>query len=164
MIKVGATLPDVLVCTASSKGLVQVRTSDLFSGKRAVLFSVPGAFTPTCSAKHLPGYIEKGEDFRGRGVEVLACLSTNDGFVMRAWEEQSGADGTVIMIADGNGDLVKAMGLEADHSGHGMGWRAQRAALVLEDCVVTCLFVEPKGGFGVSSADNVLAHIDDFYI
>jgi len=159
MIEVGATLPDVLVCTAGSEGLVQVRTSDLFNGKRAVLFTVPGAFTPTCSAKHLPGYIAKWEDFRGRGVEVVACLSTNDGFVMKAWEAKSGADGAVIMIADGNGELVRAMGLEVDQSGHGMGWRAQRSAIVLEDCVVTHLFVEPKGSFGISSADNVLNHI-----
>lgn len=159
MIKVGATLPAMSVFIPGTDGPEQVNTSDLFKGKRAVVFTVPGAFTPTCSAKHLPGYIEKADALRDKGIEMVGCLSVNDAFVMTAWGQKSGAQGAVTMIADGNGDLVSALGLDVDQSARGMGVRAQRVAIVLDNCVVTHMFVEPKGSFGVSSAENVLANI-----
>tara|TARA_B110000438_G_scaffold198156_1_gene189657 strand:+ start:6208 stop:6687 length:480 start_codon:yes stop_codon:yes gene_type:complete len=157
MMKVGTRIPNAEVYVAGQDGPSKVATAELLKGKRAVLFSVPGAFTPTCSAKHLPGYVEQIDAFRSKGVDTIACVSVNDVFVMSAWAEQAKAQDSILMIADGNCRFVRAMGLEANQSERGMGWRAQRAAIVLDDRVVTHLFIEPKGSFAVSSADHVLA-------
>jgi peroxiredoxin len=123
-----------------------------------VLFGVPGAFTPTCSARHLPGFVEHAAEFHARGVDSLVCMSVNDVFVMAAWGKHAGADG-IVMLADGNGDFAKSLGLEVDASAFGMGLRCNRFALVAEDGVVQQLFVETPGEFRVSSAEHVLANL-----
>ena len=156
-IEIGDALPDVSLRYVGSDGPAAATIGELITGKRAVLFTVPGAFTPTCSAKHLPGYIEKAQALRDAGIDLIACVSVNDAFVMGAWAKTSDAGDSVMMIADGNGDFVRATGLDVDQTERGMGLRAQRAALVVDDGVVTHLFVEPKGSFGVSSAESVLA-------
>ena len=120
---------------------------------------MPGAFTPTCSAKHLPGFVERADEFAAKGVDVIACIAVNDVFVMNAWGKDQGAGGKVMMLADGNGDFSKALGLEMDASGFGMGTRGQRFALVADDGVVTTLNVEAPGAFEVSSAEYVLSQL-----
>lgn len=139
-------------------GPATVTTDDVFSGKKVVLFSVPGAFTPTCSARHLPGFIEQYEEFTARGVDTVACVSVNDVFVMDAWSKSADA-GDILMLADGNGEFAAALGLEMDARDFGMGLRSQRFALVAEDGVVTGLFVEGPGEFRVSSAEHVLTKL-----
>jgi peroxiredoxin len=140
-------------------GVQAVTTAEIFKGKKVVLFSVPGAFTPTCSAKHLPGYVEKFEEFQRRGIEV-ACMAVNDAFVMGAWgKSQSTPDG-LMMLADGNGAFTQALGLELDATAFGMGLRSKRFALYAEDGVVKLLHVEAPGEFKVSSAEAVLAALD----
>ena len=156
-IAVGGKLPDAPVYIIGPNGPMATTTIDLFSGKKAILFSVPGAFTPTCSARHLPGFMEKAGDFCSKGVNIVACVSINDAFVMEAWANKVDVGDAVLMVADGNGDFANALGLDVDQSTQGMGNRAQRAAMILDDCVVTNLFIEPQGSFGVSSAENVLA-------
>lgn len=156
-IAVGESAPNVRVNVAGPEGPVSEATGDLVSGKKVVLFTVPGAFTPTCSAKHLPGFMDKAKDFQEKGVGLIACVSVNDAFVMQAWATAVGVGDSVMLIADGNAEFVKALGLDVDQSERGMGIRARRAAMVLDDGVVTHLFVEPKGSFGVSSAESVLA-------
>ena len=151
------TLPDVAVTVVGPDGQMATTTQSLFSSTKAVLFSVPGAFTPTCSARHVPGYIEKAEDFRALGIGLIACVSVNDAFVMEAWAQSTGAQNAVTMIADGNGTFVKALGLDVDQSERGMGLRAKRSAMIVEDGVVQKLFIEPPGSFGVSSAESVLS-------
>src|SRR5690606_10294486 len=123
-------------------------TDALFTGKKVVLFSVPGAFTPTCSAKHLPGYVQKADELKRRGVDTIACMAVNDVFVMSAWGKSSDADGKVLMLADGNGEYVRALGLELDASKFGMGQRGKRFSMIVEDGVVKQLNVEPPGEFG----------------
>lgn len=135
-----------------------VDTRAYFSGRKVVLFSVPGAFTPTCSNEHLPGYIQHAEAFREKGVDAIACMAVNDVFVMAAWGRSAGADG-IDMLADGNGDFTRALGLESDARPWGMGMRGLRFALVAEDGVVTRLYVEAPGEFRVSAAEYVLARI-----
>jgi peroxiredoxin len=132
-------------------------TDALFSGKKVVLFAVPGAFTPTCSAKHLPGFIEKADEIRKKGVDDIICMSVNDAFVMKAWGEDRGAGDKVRLIADGNGDLTKALGLQFDGSGIGFGLRSQRFAAIIENGVVKTLAVDAGGKFEVSSAEAILA-------
>ena len=154
-IQTGDALPDVAVFLARPDGPQATTTGDLFRLGRSVLFAVPGAFTPTCSARHLPGYIEHTGDFYKTGVDRIACVATNDAFVMAAWAQKAGA-GEILMVADGNAQFVTALGLAADQSERGMGVRAQRFALVIQDGVVAHVFVEPPGGFGVSGADHVL--------
>ena len=139
-------------------GVQAINTDELFAGKKVVLFAVPGAFTPTCSAKHLPGYVEKLEEFGKRGIDV-ACVSVNDAFVMGAWAKDQHVPDNVHMLADGNGAFTKALGLELDATAFGMGLRAKRFALYAEDGVVKQLHVEAPGEFKVSAADYVLEHL-----
>jgi peroxiredoxin len=156
-IQVGDSLPQATLNTLKD-GVQAIGTDELFNGKKVVLFAVPGAFTPTCSAKHLPGYISQLEAFQKKGVEV-ACLSVNDAFVMGAWAKDQAVPEGIHMLADGNGAFTKALGLELDATPFGMGLRAKRFALYAEDGVVKQLHVEAPGEFKVSSADYVLEHL-----
>ena len=155
-LKVGATLPDVTFMTMTADGPVPMSTDDVFAGKRVALFAVPGAFTPTCSAKHLPGFIAKAAELKAKGVDRIACTSVNDVFVMGAWGKDQGAGDDVLMLADGNGDFASALGLEMDGSAFGMGKRSQRYALVVNDKKVEHVFVDEPGNFEVSSAEHML--------
>jgi peroxiredoxin len=157
-IKTGDHIPETTLTVMSESGPVPVTTAEIFDGKKVVLVSVPGAFTPTCSARHLPGFIEHADKLRAAGVDTIAFVSVNDVFVMNAWGKSTGADG-ILMLADGNGDFARALGLELDATSFGMGMRSQRFALVAEDGVVSHLFVESPGEFRVSSAENVLASL-----
>jgi len=156
-IQVGDRLPELTLKTMASDGIKDVKTGELFAGKRVVLFALPGAFTPTCSAKHLPGFIEHAAAIREKGVDRIVCLSVNDAFVMGAWGKAQGAGDAVMMLADGNGEFSKAVGLDFDGSGFGMGRRSQRYAMIVENGVVKKLFVEQPMKFEVSSAESVLA-------
>ena len=155
-IQVGDRLPDATFKVMTENGPSDVTTSALCSGKKVVIFALPGAFTPTCSAKHLPGFIRNASQLRDKGVDTIACLSVNDAFVMGAWGKDQGAGSDVVMLADGNADFTKAIGLELDASGFGMGTRSQRYAVVADDGVVSALHVEAPGAFEVSSAEAVL--------
>jgi peroxiredoxin len=157
-IAVGDKLPDVKVVKATAEGNEAVQTTDYFAGRKVVLFSVPGAFTPTCSAKHLPGFVDKAAAIKAKGVDEIACTAVNDPFVMKAWSAASGS-ADVTMLADGNGDLAKALGLVLDGTGFGLGLRGQRFAAVINDGVVEQLHVEAPGDFKVSSAEYVLEHL-----
>jgi Peroxiredoxin len=136
-----------------------LKTEELFAGKKAVLFAVPGAFTPTCSAKHLPGFIYHAPAFAAKGIDIIACVSVNDAFVMGAWGNSAGAGDKIVMLADGNGDFTRALGLESDATKYGMGIRSQRYAMLLDDGTVKKLFIEAPGAFEVSSAEHVLTQI-----
>jgi len=153
-IQVGDKIPSV---TVKATDMNDISTDDLFGGKKVVLFAVPGAFTPTCSNQHLPGFVEQADAIRAKGVDDVICMSVNDAFVMGAWGEDRGASDRVRMIADGNGDLSKALGLDFDGSGIGFGLRCQRFAAIVEDGVVTTLAVEAPGKFEVSSAEAILS-------
>jgi peroxiredoxin len=155
-IKVGDRIPSVTLMHMTDKGPGPVTTDDLFGKKKVVLFALPGAFTPTCSARHLPGFVEHAADFKKKGVDAIVCLSVNDAFVMNAWGKDQNTAGKVEMIADGNGELTKKLGLEMDASKFGMGVRSQRYAAVIEDMVLKSLEVEEPGAFKVSSADHML--------
>jgi peroxiredoxin len=155
-IKVGDKLPSISLKYMNKDGMQTATTDDLFKGKKAVLFGLPGAFTPTCSAKHLPGFVTNAEALKKKGVEVIACLSVNDAFVMDAWGKAQNAGEKVLMLADGNGDFAKATGLTMDGTGYGMGLRTSRWAMVLEDGQVKTLNVEAPGAFEVSSAEAVM--------
>lgn len=157
-IKAGDKIPDATVMRMGDSGPEPVKSSDLFKGK-VVLFSVPGAFTPTCSAKHLPGFVEKAAEIKAKGVDKIVCMAVNDAFVMNAWGKDQNVGDKVEMIADGNGDLTRALGLSLDATGFGLGERGQRFAFVANDGVIEQLFVEEGGAFQVSSADNVLSHL-----
>src|SRR6201997_4768030 len=159
IIKVGDKLPSVTLTEATAEGPKPVKTDDLFKGKRVALFAVPGAFTPTCSAKHLPGYKTHAADLRAKGVETIACVSVNDVFVMKAWGQDQGVGGDVIMLADGNGEFTRAMGLEMDASRFGMGPRSQRYSMVVRDGVIKEINVQSGGEFRVSSAEYMLAQL-----
>ncbi len=154
-IKVGEKIPDVKLKAATSEGMRDITTAELFGGKRVVLFALPGAFTPTCSAKHLPGFIEKADEIKGKGIDTIACLSVNDAFVMDAWGKAHGAGDAVLMLADGNGEFSRAVGLDFDGSNFGMGTRSQRYAAVVEDGVVKKLAIEKPMEFKVSSAEAI---------
>ena len=156
-IQVGEKIPQATL-NYLKDGVQAINTDELFAGKKVVLFAVPGAFTPTCSAKHLPGYVEKLEEFTKRGVDV-ACLSVNDAFVMGAWAKDQEVPDSVHMLADGNGAFTKALGLELDATAFGMGLRAKRFALYAEDGVVKQIHVEAPGEFKVSAAGYVLDHL-----
>ncbi len=158
-IKKGDSVPEATFMTMGADGPEPVTTETLFSGKRVALFAVPGAFTPTCSAKHLPGFKEQASAFKAKGVDSIACTSVNDVFVMDAWGKNQGIDGEMMMLADGNGDFAKAVGLELDAKGFGMGSRSQRYAMVVDNGVVENVFVEQGGEFKVSSADYVLENL-----
>ena len=158
-IKVGDKLPAVTLTAATAEGPRPLSTDDIFKGKTVALFAVPGAFTPTCSAKHLPGFKEKASDIKAKGVDTIACLSVNDAFVMKAWGENQGVGDQILMLADGNGDFTRAVGLELDGSKFGMGPRSQRYSMIVADGVVKELNVEEGGEFRVSAADYLLAQL-----
>jgi peroxiredoxin len=158
-IKAGDTLPDVKLKEMGDGGPKDVSLGELSKGKKLVLFAVPGAFTPTCSMKHLPGFVEKAGDLRQKGVQEIACVSVNDAFVMGAWGKDQGCGGKVRMLADGNGELTQALGLSVDASGYGMGTRSKRYAMIVDDGRVKELLVEPAGGLNVSSAESVLGKL-----
>ena len=158
-IKIGDSLPKATFMTMTAEGPAPVTTDQLFGAKRVALFAVPGAFTPTCSAKHLPGFKEHAADLKAKGVDTIACVSVNDMFVMKAWAKDQGLTDEVLMLADGNGDFTRAIGLEMDGSKFGMGLRSQRYSFVANDGVVEKLNVEEGGDFKVSSADYMLAQL-----
>jgi peroxiredoxin len=158
-IKPGDKLPAVTLTAATSEGPRPLSTDEIFKGKRVALFAVPGAFTPTCSAKHLPGFKDKAGDIKGKGVDTIACISVNDAFVMKAWSEDQKVGEEILMLADGNGDFTRAVGLELDGSRFGMGPRSQRYSMIVDDGVVKELNVEEGGEFRVSSADYLLAQL-----
>ena len=156
-IQIGDAMPAGNFSVMGTDGPEAVSSEELFSGKKVVLFSVPGAFTPSCTARHLPGYVDHADALRERGAETIACLAVNDVFVMSAWGRAGGADGKVAMLADGNGEYARALGLELDATGFGMGMRGQRFSMIVDDGVVTHLNIEPAAGdVGISSAEAAL--------
>ncbi len=158
-IKVGDKVPSAKLRHMTADGPKEITTDELFNGKKVVLFALPGAFTPTCSAKHLPGFVDKIDAIKAKGVDTVACLSVNDVFVMNAWGKDQKAEGKVLMLADGNGDFTRAMDLAMDGKGFGMGERSKRYAMVAENGIVKALDVEQPGQFEVSSAEAVLAKL-----
>lgn len=158
-IKIGDRLPDAKLVKVTPDGPDQVSTGDFFAGRRVALFSVPGAFTPTCSARHLPGFVEQAQAFHDKGVDEIACTAVNDAFVLDAWAKAGNAGGKVTMLADGNAEFAKATGLDMDSSAYGMGIRSKRYAMLVNDGVVEALHVEAPGEFKVSSAESLLAAI-----
>lgn len=158
-ISVGDKLPEATFMEMTANGPEPVSTADVFAGKTVALFAVPGAYTPTCSAKHLPGFVEKQGDLAAKGIDEVVCTSVNDVFVMGAWGKDNGVDGKVRMLADGNGAFAAALGLEMDGSGFGMGQRSQRYSMIVKDGAVAELNVEQGGGFEVSSADYLLGQL-----
>ena len=157
-IAIGEKLPQANFTTMTAEGPSPVSTDDIFAGKKVVLFAVPGAFTPTCHMTHLPGFVTHADEIKAKGVDTIACVSVNDVFVMSAWGQQVSPDGNVLMLADGNGDFAKAIGLDLDGSGLGMGIRSLRYSMIVEDGVVTALNVEDQPGQAVaSSAETILA-------
>lgn len=157
-ISVGDKLPDVKLVKVTEAGPEQVQSGEYFAGKTVALFAVPGAFTPTCSARHLPGYVEKASELKSKGVDEIVATSVNDAFVMGAWNKASGSE-DITMLADGNADFAEALGLSADFSGFGMGKRSQRFSMIVEDGVVKELNVEAPGDFSVSSAEHMLGQL-----
>lgn len=158
-IKVGDKIPSAMLGEMTADGPSAVSTDDLFSGKTVAFFAVPGAFTPTCSAKHVPGFVQKADELKAKGIDEIACMSVNDAFVMGAWAKDQGSADKVRMLADGNADFTKKLGLELDGTGFGMGIRSQRFSMVVKDGVVTHLFVEAPGAFQVSSAEHMLSEL-----
>lgn len=155
-IQVGDKIPSVTLHYMGKDGPATTTTDELFSGKKVVVFGLPGAFTPTCSAAHLPGFVVKSDELFAKGVDRIVCVSVNDAFVMDAWGRQHNADDRVMMIADGNADFARAVGLEVDLTGRGMGVRSQRYAMIVDDGTVSLLNVEKPGKFEVSDAETVL--------
>jgi glutaredoxin/glutathione-dependent peroxiredoxin len=155
-IAVGEKIPSAKLKTMTAEGPKDISTDEIFGGKKVVLFAVPGAFTPTCSAKHLPGFVEKAAQIKAKGVDTVACLAVNDAFVMGAWGKAQNTDGKVLMLADGAAAFTKQLGLELDLTGPGMGVRSKRYAMVVDNGVVKALNVEAPGAFEVSSADAIL--------
>jgi peroxiredoxin len=158
-IKAGDKMPAGTFKTMTKDGPQDLTTDQLFKGKKVVLFSVPGAFTPTCDAKHLPGFVGQSAAFKAKGVDTIACMAVNDVFVMGAWGKHSNVGDNVLMLADGNGDYAKALGLEMDGRGFGMGTRGQRFAIVVNDGVATNVEVEAPKEFRVSTAENILSKL-----
>jgi glutaredoxin/glutathione-dependent peroxiredoxin len=158
-VKAGDKFPEVTLTKVTAAGPEQVSSSDYFKGRKVALFSVPGAYTPTCSARHLPGFVEKADELHAKGIDEIACTAVNDAFVMGAWGKEHGVEGKVTMLADGNGDLAEALGLTMDGSKFGMGKRGQRFAMVVNDGTVESVDVEQGGEFRVSSADYMLEHL-----
>jgi peroxiredoxin len=156
MISKGQKIPSVTIKQATAEGGADVDPAALFAGKKVVMFSLPGAFTPTCSQKHLPGYVEKLPELKAAGVDLVACLSVNDAWVMKAWAEQHDALGKIVMLADGSAAFTKALGIELDLTGPGLGVRAARGVITIDDGVVTSIDMEAPGKFEVSSADACL--------
>jgi len=158
-IQAGEQMPAGSFGVMTAEGPGALSTDELFSGKKVVLVSVPGAFTPTCSKGHLPGFINQADEISGKGVDTIACMAVNDVFVMHAWGEDRGVGDKVVMLADGNGDYAKALGLEMDATGFGMGMRGQRFAIVVDDGVAKHVAVEAPGQFEVSKAQAILEHL-----
>lgn len=157
-ISVGDKLPDVKLVKATAEGPEQVSSAEYFAGKKVALFSVPGAFTPTCSARHLPGYVDKAAELKAKGIDEIVATAVNDAFVLGAWNKASGSE-DITMLADGNGDFAEAVGLTMDGSGFGLGKRGQRFSMIVEDGVVKELNVEAPGDFSVSSAEHLLGQL-----
>jgi peroxiredoxin len=158
-IKTGERMPAGTLKRMTKEGPKDLSTDELFKGKRVVLFSVPGAFTPTCDAKHLPGFVQLADQIRAKGVDTIACMAVNDVFVMNAWGKASGVGDRILMLADGNGEYARALGLELDAKGYGMGTRGQRFAIIARDGVATHVNVEAPGQFKVSAAEYVLGQL-----
>jgi peroxiredoxin len=158
-IKVGDKVPAAKLQIKTKDGVQTKTTEEIFGGKRVVLFALPGAFTPTCSAKHLPGFVNNHQALKSKGIDSVACLSVNDAFVMDAWGKDQGVEDKVMMLADGNGEFTKALGLEMDATRFGMGHRSQRFSMVVDNGVVTELNIEEPGAFSVSSAEHVMKQI-----
>jgi peroxiredoxin len=158
-ISVGDRIPDVKLMTVTEDGVAPVQSGEVLGKGKVVLFAVPGAFTPTCSDHHLPGFVLRAEDIKAKGVDTIACIAVNDVFVMGAWCEAQGTGDNITMLADGNGDFAAEVGLTLDGSGFGLGTRSQRYAAIIDDGVVTELMVEPNPGLDVSSAESVLAKL-----
>ena len=158
-IQAGQKMPSGVFGVMTDAGPGAVSTDDFFGGKKVVLISVPGAFTPTCSMNHLPGFVEHADEILGKGVDTIACMAVNDVFVMDAWGKDRGVGEKISMLADGNGEYTKALGLEMDGSAFGMGMRGQRFAIIVDDGVASHVAVEDAGKFEVSSAEAILANI-----
>jgi glutaredoxin/glutathione-dependent peroxiredoxin len=158
MIKTGDRIPSVTVRQVTDSGVQEVNTADFFKGKRVALFAVPGAFTSTCSAKHLPSYVNNAEALRGKGVDAIVCTAVNDPAVMRAWGQAQKAE-SVTMLSDGNGEFARALGVDADMSKHGMGHRSRRYSMLVENGVVKQLNLEEPGAFGISGGDHMLTQL-----
>ena len=158
-INVGDKIPSATLMQVKDGGPKPVKTDDLFAGKKVVVFALPGAFTPTCSAKHLPSFVQNADAIKAKGVDAIACVSVNDAFVMGAWGDQQKVGDKIMMLGDGNGDFTKALGLELDASRFGMGKRSQRFAMIVDNGIVTKLNVEEPGAFAVSSAEHVLTQL-----
>jgi len=158
-IKSGERMPQGTLKTMTKEGPKDISTDELFKGKKVVLFSVPGAFTPTCDAKHLPGFVQLAEQLKSKRVDTIACMAVNDVFVMNAWGKASNTGEKVMMLADGNGEYAKALGLSMDASRFGMGTRGQRFAIVVDDGVAKQVYAEAPGEFKVSAAEHVLANL-----
>lgn len=156
-IAVGEKIPDVKLTMMTSEGIKGVQSTDVLGSGRVVLFAVPGAFTPTCSDHHLPGFVVRADDLKAKGVDTIACVAVNDVWVMGAWGQSQNVGNSIVMLADGNGDFAAAMGLDVDLGGVGLGRRSQRYAAIIDDGVVTKLMVEPGPGLNASSAEEVLA-------
>jgi glutaredoxin/glutathione-dependent peroxiredoxin len=158
-IKVGDSIPSMKLMTATASGPKEISTGEIFKGKKVVMFGVPGAFTPTCSMRHLPGFLENADAIRAKGIDQIVCLAVNDAFVLGAWAKENGVEDKVTMLADGSGTFTKALGLELDLVARGLGVRCQRFALIAEDGKVTHIGVEQPGGFEVSKAEAILDHL-----
>ena len=158
-IKIGDKLPDFEFTTMTADGAQKVSTEKIFAGRKVVLFAVPGAFTPTCSMNHLPGFVKHADALRKKGIDAVVCVAVNDVHVMNAWGKHSGCDGKVTMLADGNGDFASKLGLEVDLAGAGMGRRSRRYSMIVDDGVVKSLNVEDKPGVNVSGAETVLEQL-----
>ncbi len=158
-IGIGDRIPSLTLVKATPEGPQPLDTDSFFKGRKIALFSVPGAFTPTCSARHLPSFVEKADELKAKGVDEIACTAVNDAFVLGAWAKASEAEGKVTMIADGNGEFAKALGLDADFNKFGMGTRGQRWSALVDDGVVRQINVEEPGGYGVSGAEHMLGQL-----
>lgn len=158
-IEVGSTVPSGTFKIMTGEGPKPLTTDELFKGKKVLLFAVPGAFTPTCSGKHLPGYVNNAAVLKSKGIDTIACLAVNDVFVMDAWGKSANVGDKIVMLADGNGDYAKALGLEMDGTGFGMGKRSQRFSMIVENGVVKQLNIEPPGKFDVSSAECAIGQL-----
>ncbi len=158
-IKIGDQLPSARLASMGPGGPESHTTEEIFTGKKVALFSVPGAFTPTCSAKHLPGFVEHADDILSKGIDQIICLAVNDVFVMDAWGKTHGVGDKVLMLADGNGEFIGALGLELDATGFGMGMRGQRFSMIVDDGVLSVLNIEDPGAFNVSSAEQMLTQL-----
>ena len=158
-INVGDRIPNTTFMKATKDGPERVDAGEFFRGRRVALFSVPGAFTPTCSARHLPGFVDKADDLKGKGVDEIACTAVNDAFVMQAWAQEAGASDKITMLSDGNGEFAQALGLTMDGSKYGMGVRGQRFSMIVNDGVIEQLNIEEPGTFNVSSADYMIERL-----